>query len=44
MSTVTISAEEYNELKEKATMNESLLIKLVKGLDDIRQGKIKPWK
>ena len=44
MSTVSIPRSEYNELKEKATMNESLLIKLVKGLEDIREGKIKPWK
>ena len=41
---ITISHEEYEELKEKASINESLLLKLVKGLEDIREGKIKAWK
>ena len=44
METISIPKTEYNELKKKATMNEGLLIKLVKGLEDIRDGRIKPWK
>ena len=44
MDTVNIPKDEYFELKEKASMNEGLLIKLVKGLEDIREGRIKPWK
>ncbi len=44
METVTISRSEYKELKERAELTDSLLIKLVKGLEDIREGKIKPWK
>ena len=44
METVTISKAEYIELKEKAEVAESLLLKLMHGLDDIREGRIKPWK
>ncbi len=42
--TITISKSEYKSLKTKAEVSESLLIKLVKGLEDIREGRIKPWK
>ena len=42
--TVTISREEYELLKKKAEVDESLLISLVKGLEDIKAGRIKPWK
>ena len=44
METVTLPKEEFKVLKEKADLNDSLLIKLVKGLEDIRNGRIKPWK
>jgi hypothetical protein len=44
MGNVTLSNEEYQELKEKAELNESLLLKLVRGLEDIREGRVKPWK
>jgi len=44
MKTITIQKVEYKELKKKAELNESLLVKLVRGLEDIREGKIKPWK
>ena len=44
MNTITIQKSEYNDLKAKAELTESLLIKLVKGLEDIREGRIKPWK
>ena len=42
--TVTLTKEEYKELKKKASLGEDLLIKLVRGLEDIRAGRIKPWK
>lgn len=44
METITIPRTEYEVLKEKAEVSEDLLIKLVKGLEDIRAGRIKPWK
>ena len=44
METVTIPKEEYENLKEKAEVDESLLISLVKGLEDIKAGRVKPWK
>ncbi len=42
--TVTLLKEEYEALKKKAEVDENLLISLVKGLEDIRAGRIKPWK
>ena len=42
--TITIPKEEYKELKKKASLGEDLLMKLVRGLEDIRAGRIKPWK
>ena len=44
METVTISKEEYESLKKKAIVDEDLLLSLVRGLEDIRAGRIKPWK
>ena len=44
VKSVTISKEEYKELKQKAVLSEDLLVKLVRGLEDIRAGRIKPWK
>ena len=41
---ITISKEEYNQLKSKAEIDDELLIKLVRGLEDIRAGRISPWK
>jgi len=43
METVTIPREEYSTLKKKAEASDDLLIKLVKSLENIRLGKIKPW-
>ncbi|MBW2977140.1 hypothetical protein KY347_06885 [Candidatus Woesearchaeota archaeon] len=43
-NTVTIPKEEYEMLKKKAEIDEDLLFSLVKGLEDIRTGRIKPWK
>ena len=44
MASVTIPKEEYESLKEKADLSESLLVKLVRGLEDIKEGRIRPWK
>lgn len=41
--TITLSKKQYKELKEKAEINESLLVKLVRGLEDVKAGRIKPW-
>jgi len=43
MESVTIPKKEYEELKKKAELDEDLLISLVKGLEDIKEGRIKPW-
>jgi len=44
METVTIPKEEYELLKHKAEIDEDLLVSLIKGLEDIKAGRIKPWK
>ncbi len=44
MKTITISEAEYKTLKKKAELDEDLLMKLIRGLEDIRSGKVKPWK
>lgn len=44
METVTIPKERYNQLMAETELKEELLIKLVKGLEDIKFGRIKPWK
>ena len=44
METVTIPKEEYESLKRKAEIDEGLLMKLVRGLEDIKEGRINPWK
>ena len=44
METVTIPKEEYETLKKKAELDEDLLIKLIRGLEDIKEGRIKAWK
>jgi len=44
METVTIPVEEYVMLKHKAEVDEDLLLSLVKGLEDIKAGRIHPWK
>jgi len=44
METVTIPKREYESLKKKAKLDEELLISLIKGLEDIRVRRIKPWK
>ena len=44
MKTITISKNKYNELKQKAKLNDNLLIELVRGLEDIKHGRVKLWK
>ena len=44
MKTVTIPKAEYETLKKKAELDEDLLMKLIRGLEDIKAGRIKPWK
>ena len=44
MATVTIPKEEYEMLKKKAELDKDLLVSLVKGLEDIKAGRVKPWK
>ena len=39
--TITITKEEYKELKRKAEIDEELLENLVKGLKSIKEGKIR---
>ena len=41
---ISIPQEKYFELKQKAELDEELLIKLIKGLEDIKEGRIKEWK
>ncbi len=42
MRTITITKDEYLGLKKKAELGDDLLTKLVRGLEDIRTGRIKP--
>ena len=44
MKTVTIPESEYKNLKKKAELDEDLLMKLIRCLEDIKAGRIKPWK
>lgn len=44
METVQISKQEYKQLKKEAELKEDLLVKLVRGLEDIKAGRIKLWK
>ena len=41
METVTISKEEYEQLRKKSEIDEELLYELVQGLKDIKAGNIK---
>ena len=43
METVTISKSEYRRLKKLEEVDNELLIKIVKGLEDIRAGRVKKW-
>ena len=42
--TITISKEEYERLKKESETDHELLMKLVRGLEDIKEGRFKIWK
>ena len=44
METVTIPRKEYERLKSTSEIEEELLIKLIRGLEDIKAGRIRLWK
>ena len=44
MQTVTISKKEYAELKKRADIGNDFMLTLVRGLEDIKAGRVKPWK
>ena len=44
METITLSKKDYVELRQKADVNEDLLQKLIRGLEDIKAGRVKLWK
>ncbi|MEK6891773.1 MAG: hypothetical protein AABX25_01185 [Nanoarchaeota archaeon] len=41
METITISKQEYENLKKKADIDENLLKDLIQGLKDVKEGRIK---
>lgn len=41
---VKITKKEYNKLKKLEKVDMELMKSLVKGLEDIKEGKVKPWK
>lgn len=41
--TVTIPKKEYEKLKEAMEIDFELLSKIVKGLEDIKAGRVKEW-
>lgn len=43
MRTINISEEEYKSLKKKASIDEELLKSLIRGLEDIKAGRVKDW-
>jgi len=40
---ITIPKEEYESLKEAEQVDHELLIKIVKGLEDVKNKKFKEW-
>ena len=44
MGSVTISRREYEELKSMARVDEVLVAKVKKALEDIKHGRITEWK
>ncbi|MEK6871786.1 MAG: hypothetical protein AABX16_02690 [Nanoarchaeota archaeon] len=44
METVTIAKEEYERLKKQLEIDEELVAKIKRSLENIKQGKIKEWK
>ena len=44
METVTISKDEYQNLKKESEVDMELVSKIKKSLEDIKHGRIKEWK
>ena len=44
METITIPKKEYEKLKKESEVDQELVRKIKKSLEDIKQGKIKEWK
>ena len=44
MAIMQIEEKEYKELRAKADIDEDLLKSLIRGLEDVKSGKVKPWK
>lgn len=42
--TVTIPMEEYKRLRKEAEIDMELVNKIKRGLEDIKQGRVKEWK
>lgn len=42
--TITIPKEEYKKLKKETEVDWKLVNKIRRGLEDIKQGRIKEWK
>ena len=43
MEMISVPKERFEELERKADMDEELLISLVRGLEDIKAGRVKLW-
>lgn len=41
---ISLPKQEYLDLRKKVELDEELLISLVRGLEDIRAGRVKPFK
>ncbi|MBI2137575.1 hypothetical protein HYU12_03585 [Candidatus Woesearchaeota archaeon] len=41
---VTMPKREYEQLKQQSEVDHELLTKLVRGLEDIKAGRVKPWR
>ncbi len=44
METVTIPKEEYERLKRGAEVDEELVAKIKKSLEDLKSGRVREWK
>jgi PHD/YefM family antitoxin component YafN of YafNO toxin-antitoxin module len=44
METVTISKEEYEEMKRESEVDWELVNKIKRSLEDIKHGRIREWK
>ena len=44
MEQITISKQEYDKLKKMAEIDQDLVTKIKRGLEDIKHGRISEWK